>query len=202
MSGAVGSMPSLTRSGRGRSGSLCRAARIFASSAPSGRESTAFRASHAACRAGSGVADAIGPNASFWGRRPTASPSLMTDDRGSLHPATRVDPPGVIPFPREGAPPPPPPDQWLDDDHWDEDGGEPPRPPKPKLKKLRLFLILCGLGLLGAISFIFGMFMAVSADLPQLETRTEFQHAKNSVILDAAGKPLGVLSKQNRILVK
>jgi penicillin-binding protein 1A len=100
----------------------------------------------------------------------------MSDDRGLIRRATHVDPPNVVEFPRTGgAPPPSPPDEWLDDGWDDGDGGdEPPRRPKPKLKWLRLICILLGLGVLALVSFVFGMFIAVSRDLPQLENRTEF----------------------------
>src|SRR3954453_10143603 len=123
----------------------------------------------------------------------------MRDFRGLIQRATRTDPPNVIDFPRTGAPPPPPPDDWLDEGPWDDEGeSEPPSPaPKPKLKWLRLLCILGGVGLLAFISFMFGMLMAVSADLPQLENRTEFNHVKNSVLLDWDGKPLVALWRQN-----
>ena len=126
----------------------------------------------------------------------------MSDDRGLIQRATRVDPPNVVELPRTGTPPPTPPEDWLPDEPWGDgdDPGEPPKP-KPKLKWLRLLFIFAGIGLLAFVSFVFGMMMAVSRDLPQLENRTEFKHAKNSVLLDDHGKPLGVLSRQNRILV-
>src|SRR4051794_13342259 len=37
---------------------------------------------------------------------------------------------------------------------------------KPKLKKLRFFLVFAGLGALALISTIFGMMLSVSSDLP------------------------------------
>jgi penicillin-binding protein 1A len=126
----------------------------------------------------------------------------MSDDRGLIRRATHVDPPNVIEFPRPGAPPPEPPEDWPADESWgDGDGGEPPRPPKPKLKWLRVICIVLGLGVLALISFVFGMIVSVSRDLPQLENRSEFKHAKNSVLVDLHGKPIGLLSRQNRILV-
>jgi penicillin-binding protein 1A len=70
-----------------------------------------------------------------------------------------------------------------------------------RLKKLRFLCILFAVVLLGLISFVFGMFMAVASDLPELENRYEFTHAKNSVLLDDHGRPLGVLSQQNRIIL-
>jgi penicillin-binding protein 1A len=70
-----------------------------------------------------------------------------------------------------------------------------------RLKKLRFLAILFAVMLLGVISFAFGMFMAVASDLPELENRYEFTHAKNTTLLDDQGHPLGVLSQQNRIIL-
>jgi penicillin-binding protein 1A len=69
------------------------------------------------------------------------------------------------------------------------------------LKRLRFVAILFAVLLLGLISFVFGMFMAVASTLPSLDNRAEFQNARNSVLLDDQGRPLGVLSRQNQILV-
>ncbi|HEX3391593.1 MAG TPA: transglycosylase domain-containing protein [Solirubrobacteraceae bacterium] len=62
-------------------------------------------------------------------------------------------------------------------------------------------MILFAVLLLGLISFVFGMFMAVASTLPSLDNRAEFQNARNSVLLDDIGRPIGVLSRQNQILV-
>ena len=70
-----------------------------------------------------------------------------------------------------------------------------------RLKKVRFLAILFAVMLLGLISFAFGMFMAVASDLPELENRYEFTHAKNTTLLDDQGRPLGVLSQQNRIIL-
>jgi penicillin-binding protein 1A len=82
---------------------------------------------------------------------------------------------------------------------------EPPEPPpavRPRVKKLRLLAILLPLGLLAIISTAFGMMMAVASDLPNLENRKEYQDAKNSVLLDAQGNEIGVLTNnQSRVLV-
>ena len=72
---------------------------------------------------------------------------------------------------------------------------------RTRLKKLRFLLILFAVLLLGLISFVFGMFMAIASDLPSLEDRAEYNNARNSVLLDDLGRPLGVLSHQNQILV-
>ena len=50
-----------------------------------------------------------------------------------------------------------------------------PRKPKPgRVKKLRLLIVLLGLGLLAIVSTFFGMMMAIAQDLPQLENKQEF----------------------------
>jgi penicillin-binding protein 1A len=69
------------------------------------------------------------------------------------------------------------------------------------LKRLRFVAILFAVLLLGLISFVFGMFMAVASTLPSLDNRAEFQNARNSVLLDDRERPLGVLSRQHQILV-
>jgi penicillin-binding protein 1A len=66
---------------------------------------------------------------------------------------------------------------------------------------LRFVSILFAVLLLGLISFVFGMFMAVASTLPSLDNRAEFDNARNSVLLDDLGRPLGVLSRQNQILL-
>ncbi len=77
-----------------------------------------------------------------------------------------------------------------------------PRKPQPgRIKKLRLLIILAGLGLLAIVSTFFGMMMAISQDLPQLENKKEFAEAKNSVVLDDQGNKIGtLLNNNNRVL--
>jgi penicillin-binding protein 1A len=60
-------------------------------------------------------------------------------------------------------------------------GSGPPQR-KPKLKKLRLALVLSGLSVLALVSTVFGMLMAVSVDLPSLENRAQYDRAQNSVL--------------------
>ena len=72
---------------------------------------------------------------------------------------------------------------------------------RSRLKKLRFFLIVVALLLLGLVSFAFGMFMAVSSDLPSLEDQQQYNNAHNSVLLDDRGREIGVLSNRNQILV-
>jgi penicillin-binding protein 1A len=90
--------------------------------------------------------------------------------------------------------------------------GPPPR--KPKLKKLRLALVISGLSVLALISTVFGMLMAVASDLPSLESRAQYDRAENSVLYadDFGCKDLAnegecqqiakLTGNQNRILVR
>ncbi|HEY5194667.1 MAG TPA: transglycosylase domain-containing protein [Solirubrobacteraceae bacterium] len=62
-------------------------------------------------------------------------------------------------------------------------------------------LILFAVLLLGLISFVFGMFVAVASDLPSLTRFSQLKEAQSSVLLDDLGHPIGVLSEQNRVIV-
>jgi penicillin-binding protein 1A len=78
----------------------------------------------------------------------------------------------------------------------------PSRPPsRSRLKKLRFLLIFLALALLGVVSFVFGMFMAVASDLPELENSQQYDNARNSVLLDDRGREIGMLSEHDQILV-
>jgi penicillin-binding protein 1A len=63
-------------------------------------------------------------------------------------------------------------------------GAPPPtrKPPKPRLKKLRLALVVIGLSVLALISTVFGMLMAVASDLPSLDNEAQYRAARNSVL--------------------
>jgi penicillin-binding protein 1A len=83
--------------------------------------------------------------------------------------------------------------------------GPPPdiRKRKPKLKKLRLFLVFAGVSALALISTIFGMMISVSADLPSLENHAQLRVARNSDLFSGSGKTeqlAALTSTQNRIL--
>lgn len=113
-------------------------------------------------------------------------PNRRTDLRGSRGGPGGAGPGDPIPF-RPPPPLPPPP---------------PARPRLKSLKKLRIALILAGLGLLAAVSTVFGMMMAVSQDLPALENRTENEVGRNSLVFDARGRKLATLTgRHSRILV-
>jgi penicillin-binding protein 1A len=85
------------------------------------------------------------------------------------------------------------------------DGGGPnggPPEAKPKLKKLRLALVLVPLLFLALVSTVFGMLLSVAHQLPSLENEAEFRAAKNSTLVDAQGEDLAKLTgNQNRILI-
>jgi penicillin-binding protein 1A len=72
---------------------------------------------------------------------------------------------------------------------------------RPRLKRLRFLLILFAVLLLGLVSFVFGMFVAVASDLPSLTRFSQFKDEQSSYLYDDLGHPIGVLSQQNRVIV-
>jgi penicillin-binding protein 1A len=71
--------------------------------------------------------------------------------------------------------------------------------PRVRIRKLRVFGVLFGLGLRAVVSTIFGMMMAVTSDLPRLE----FATGRNSVLTDRNGERLGLLTgNQKRIFLE
>jgi penicillin-binding protein 1A len=76
------------------------------------------------------------------------------------------------------------------------------RPAKPRLKRLRFAAILSAVLLLGLVSFVFGIFISIASDLPSLTHFSQIKDAQSSELLDDLGKPVGVLSQQNRVIVK
>ena len=77
----------------------------------------------------------------------------------------------------------------------------PPKPPRRRvrIRKIRLFLLMFGLGILAAVSTVFGMMMAVASDLPKLELKA----ARNSHIVDKNGEDLGLLiGNQKRVFLR
>ncbi|MCW3068806.1 MAG: penicillin-binding protein family, partial [Solirubrobacterales bacterium] len=79
----------------------------------------------------------------------------------------------------------------------------PPQSPgrKPRLKRLRLVAIVFSLLLLGLVSFVFGIFISIAADLPSLTRFSQLKDAQSSVLLDDFGHQIGLLSQQNRVIV-
>src|SRR3712207_5921370 len=85
------------------------------------------------------------------------------------------------------------------------DAGDPTAaPPKRKIKKLRLALVVLGLSILALISTVFGMMMAVSNELPSLEDTAQFRAARNSALVAANGEDqiAQLTDNQNRILLR
>jgi penicillin-binding protein 1A len=83
----------------------------------------------------------------------------------------------------------------------DDDRPDIPPAPKPRLKRLRFVAILLAVLLLGLVSFVFGIFIAVASDLPSLTRFSQLENARSSILLDDLGHPLGVVSQQHRVIV-
>ncbi len=91
-----------------------------------------------------------------------------------------------------GAPPPPP----------GFGGGGDEKPAKPRMKKLRMAIVILGLSFLALVSWVFGIMMAVAQDLPSLESRAQYDAAQNSVVYDVHGEKLATLTNnEGRIIV-
>jgi penicillin-binding protein 1A len=72
---------------------------------------------------------------------------------------------------------------------------------RTRLKRLRFLAILFAVLLLGLISFVFGIFVSIAADLPSLTKFALYKDEKSSMLYDDVGHPIGVLSQQNRVIV-
>jgi len=73
---------------------------------------------------------------------------------------------------------------------------------KPRVRKLRLILILAGLGALAVVSTVFGMMMAVASDLPQIENRQVYSSASaNSYIYDDHWHLIGQFAPPNHEVI-
>ncbi|HEV2943975.1 MAG TPA: biosynthetic peptidoglycan transglycosylase, partial [Solirubrobacteraceae bacterium] len=73
--------------------------------------------------------------------------------------------------------------------------------PKPRVKRLRFLAIFIATLLLGLVSFVFGMFIAIASDLPSLTRFAQYKDARSSVLLDDRGRELGIVSQHNRVIV-
>jgi penicillin-binding protein 1A len=126
-------------------------------------------------------------------RRPNARPHLRA--LAPAHAASPADAPALPGSPEylvapEIAPqvapaPPPPPGRRR--------GASSSGRPRRRVRKLRLLLILTGLGILALISLVFGMLLAVASDLPQLENTQQFATGRTSYLYDDHGRPIGPL---------
>jgi penicillin-binding protein 1A len=74
-------------------------------------------------------------------------------------------------------------------------------PQKPRVRKLRLLLIVLGMLVLALISTVFGMMMAVASDLPQLENKARYQFSKASNLYDDRWRPIGVFAPPNHVVL-
>jgi penicillin-binding protein 1A len=73
---------------------------------------------------------------------------------------------------------------------------------KPRVRKLRLIMILVGLGALAVVSTVFGMMMAVASDLPQIENRQVYSSASaNSYLYDDHWHLIGQFAPPNHEVI-
>ena len=53
---------------------------------------------------------------------------------------------------------------------------------------------MIGLGILAAVSTVFGMLMSVASDIPQIENVTQYSSGHNSYLYDDRGRPIGIFA--------
>src|SRR4051812_39101440 len=193
MSAAVGSIPSFTRSGRPSSS--------LRSRAPSGRASTTLRTRKRAGESIRGPMLGSGPAGRPSGRR-QLTPQIRPDG-ASARRAGRAsgmqDPAQPTPLkpPRTRRPRP----TGDPGPALNGDGAAPASPGKPKVKKLRVALVVLVLGTLALMSTIFGMMMAVAHELPNLEAHAQLRAAVNSTLLGDDGTQVARLTgNENRVI--
>ena len=79
------------------------------------------------------------------------------------------------------------------------------RPGKPqpgRYKRLRIAIVLVGLGALAMVSTVFGMMMSIAGDIPQFEDEAQYRASQNSEVFDAEGRKIGTLltNTQRRLI--
>ena len=67
-------------------------------------------------------------------------------------------------------------------------------PARPRVRKLRLLLVLSAFALLAVISTLFGVLTSIAADLPALQNTVQFSHTVDSYMYDVTGRPIGPLA--------
>jgi penicillin-binding protein 1A len=69
-----------------------------------------------------------------------------------------------------------------------------PRPPRPRVRKLRLLFVLTGFGALAIISMLFGALTSIASDLPKFESTVQFSTTADSYMYDINDTPIGPLA--------
>ena len=180
MSGAVGSMPSFTRSGR-----PCSAASAsFSASAPSGRRVDRVR--------GQPWRLARRPRSGRWAsgamldsrRREGPSKPRSCRGRGPAGACTRRRSRRAL-----GPTPDAADERHRHLRHPRRARRRPEAPPQAPAAASRSSSPSL---LLGLVSFVFGLFVSVASDLPSLERFSQIKDAQSSQLLDDLGHPIGV----------
>jgi penicillin-binding protein 1A len=72
--------------------------------------------------------------------------------------------------------------------------GRAARPPRPRVRKLRLLFVLTGFGALAVISMLFGALTSIASDLPKFNSSVQFSKSAESYMYDINGTPIGPLA--------
>ncbi len=69
-----------------------------------------------------------------------------------------------------------------------------PRPPRPRVRKLRLLFVVSAFLGLAVISVLFGALTSIASDLPKFENTVQFSNNVDSYMYDVNGNPIGPLA--------
>jgi penicillin-binding protein 1A len=75
------------------------------------------------------------------------------------------------------------------------------RPPRPRVKKLRLLLVVSSFLGLAVISLLFGVLTSIASDLPQFKSTVQFRSNVDSYLYDDTGQPIGVLAPPTKTAI-
>jgi penicillin-binding protein 1A len=68
------------------------------------------------------------------------------------------------------------------------------RPPRPRVRKLRLLFVVSAFLGLAFVSVLFGALTSIASDLPKFENKIQFSHNVDSYMYDVNGNPIGPLA--------
>jgi penicillin-binding protein 1A len=75
------------------------------------------------------------------------------------------------------------------------------RPQRPRVKKLRLLLVVSSFLGLAVISLLFGVLTSIASDLPQFRSNVQFRKDVDSYLYDDTGQPIGVLAPPTKTAI-
>ena len=76
-----------------------------------------------------------------------------------------------------------------------------PTAARPRVRKLRLLLVVVAFLGLAVISLLFGVLTSIASDLPQFKSTVQFRKDVDSYLYDDTGQPIGVLAPPTKTAI-